>query len=179
MDYDQLVKDIGEFYEKRGNCRVYVKMADVGFSPEEIAKFYKDFEDKSDFIAIEHLHGWSMSEEKDFILGLEKESFDGIPLVPKIACPWSLYELGINSNGTVGLCNDDWAHKTVVGDLKQESLLEIWNGENLFEIRRLHLEGRRSENTACGNCYYVNCAPDNIDPFRDEILKKLIDARSA
>jgi len=175
MDYEKFLVNIGQFYRNKGQCKVYVKMADAGFTKAEIQKFYLDFEDKCDFIAIENLHGWSMSDVKDFTLGTEKKSFDGVELTNKVACPWPFYEMGINSNGTVGLCNDDWAHKTLIGDVRLESLQNIWNGRRMFEMRKMHLEGRRCENEACSNCYYITCAPDNIDLHREAILSRLVE----
>ena len=173
IDYESFLFNIEDFYNRRGHCKIYIKMADAGFSQVEIEKFYHDFENKCDYIAIENLHGWSMSDIKDFTLGTEKKSFDGIVLTPKIACPWPFYEMGINSNGSVGLCNDDWAHKTLIGDLMKESLKDIWNGLRMFSMRKMHLEGRRCENEACANCYYITCSPDNIDSQREDILNKL------
>lgn len=174
IDYAKLLRDVDKLYKLKGDCKIYIKMADCGFSRSEIEKFYDDFEDKCDFIAIENLHGWSNSDLMDFTLGQEKKSVDGIPLVDKVTCPWPFYEMGINSNGTVGLCNDDWAHKTIIGDLRQNTLKEIWNGQPMYEMRKMHLEGRRSENEACANCYYIKCSPDNIDEHRQEILEKII-----
>lgn len=173
IDYNAFLDNVANFYQIRGSCKIYIKMANAGFSQDEIMKFYSDFEDKCDYISVENLHGWSMSEVKDFTLGMEKSSFDGIELTEKISCPWPFYQMGINSNGTVGLCNDDWAHKTIIGDINFESLIDIWNGPRMLSMRKMHLDGRRSENEACASCYYISCAPDNIDPYRKEILKKL------
>ena len=173
IDYSRLLENIAEFYRQCGNCKVYIKMADAGFCEAEIQQFYADFEDKCDFISVENLHGWAMSNLKDFTLGTEQRSFDGIKLTNKIVCPWPFYEMGINSNGKVGLCNDDWAQKTIIGDVNTDSLKGIWNGPEMLAMRKMHLEGRRSENEACGNCYYIRCAPDNIDIYRKDIIQKL------
>jgi len=171
IDYEIFRVDIADLFN-RHFCYVYVKIADFGLSKEEKEKFYDDFESICDYIAIEGLHGWSMSSVKDFTLGT-KNTFDGTPLTEKIACPWTLYAMTINWNGTVSLCNEDWAHKTIIGDIKEKSLKEIWNGEEVYQFRKMHLENRRHENEACKDCYYLKVLPDNIDEHREEILDKL------
>ena len=42
-------------------------------------------------------------------------------------------------------------------------------------LRKAHLEGRRLENSVCGNCgQLTHCLPDNIDEFRDSLLPKFL-----
>lgn len=174
IDYDEFVFNVGDlFSQSRGKCKVYVSIADAGLSLDEKRKYYDDFEDKCDSIAIEGLHGWSYSNLKDFTLGHAGDTFDGTPLIEKIVCPWTLYALTINHDGSVAPCNEDWAYKCVVGNIKDESITDIWNGDRLYEFRKMHLENRRHENPACADCYYLKTLPDNVDEHRLEILEKL------
>ena len=93
-----------------------------------------------------------------------------LPFTEKEVCPYPFYVMAFNFNGTVSLCGNAWSHSTVVGDASVETVADIWNGERLFEFRRMVLEGRRCEIRACGNCYYLIFVPDNIDAERDRIL---------
>ena len=43
------------------------------------------------------------------------------------------------------LCCVDWEKKTLIGDLKKESLLEIWNGKKLRDIQLLHIQKQRKK----------------------------------
>ena len=171
--YDDLVRGVGDMFSRPRTFKIVAKILDTGFSKEEIDKFEADFAPITDYYSIEYPHGWSKSDEYDFKLGTDADTFEGAPRVDKVACPLPFYMLGINWNGTVSLCNEDWAHGTVVGDLNTETLKEVWNGERLRQMRRMHLEGRRSENIMCGNCDYLKTLPDNIDPWREEILDRL------
>lgn len=179
IDYDQFVANVADLYAHRGNCQIYVKIADSGFSPAEFDKFYRDFEPIATHIAVEKLMGWSYSEVKDFTLGTKPDTYDGLPLVQKKVCAYPFYVMTVNADGSVSMCGNDWSHGTVVGDIKTLSLQEIWNGDALFEFRKLLLEGRRAENRACGNCYYLQIVPDNLDAYAGTILENLISARSA
>ncbi|MBS2023124.1 MAG: radical SAM protein [Deltaproteobacteria bacterium] len=173
IDYEKFKENIADLYARRGNMDVYIKIVDTGLSDEDRAKFYADFQPISTHVAVEQLMGWSYSNIKDFTLGKKPDTYDGLPLIEKIACAYPLYVMAVNWNGTVSLCGNDWAHKTVVGDTNKESLKQIWEGENLYQFRRMMLEGRRGENKACGDCYYLKIVPDNIDAHREDILKKL------
>lgn len=173
IDYEKFKDNIADFFSRRAQCKLYIKIADTNLSEEEIAKFYRDFEDISDYIGIEKLMGWSYSDIKDFTLGTNPDTYDGLPLIPKDVCAYPFYIMAINFNGTVSLCGNDCSHHTVVGDCNNESLKEIWEGKALYEFQKMHLECRRHENKACGNCYYLQVVPDNIDPFRFQILEKL------
>lgn len=173
LDYGKFRENIADLYRNRGNCEVYIKIADSGLSQEEINRFYADFSDICNFCAVEKLMGWSYSDVKDFTLGTKPDTYDGLPFTKKEVCPYPFYIMAFNFNGTVSLCGNDWSHGTTVGDITRETVADVWNGERLYEFRRMLLEGRRAENRACGNCYYLKIVPDNIDNHRDEILKKL------
>jgi radical SAM protein with 4Fe4S-binding SPASM domain len=173
IDYKELKNNIKHLFKVRKNCKIYVKIADVGLTESDKNKFLNDFGDISDYMAIEGLHGWSKSDEKDFTLGTNSKSLDGIKFKDKLVCPWVFYQLAVNWNGTVSVCNEDWSHGTIIGDINNESLKDIWNGNKLRAIQKMMLEGKRSEHKVCGNCFYVKCAPDNVDKYRTKILEKL------
>lgn len=54
-------------------------------------------------------------------------------------CPLPFSRLTLNPNGEVAPCCN-LAHY-VIGDLRSESLADIWNGEKMRAMRRQHLEG--------------------------------------
>ncbi len=173
LDYDRFRENIADLYQNRGNCEIYIKIADSGLSPEEVEQFYQDFSGICDFCAVEKLMGWSYSNIKDFTLGTTPDTYDGLPFTEKDVCPYPFYVMAFNFNGTVSLCGNDWSHSTVVGDASIEKVKDIWNGSRLFKFRQMLLEGRRHQNKACGDCYYLKIVPDNIDLEREKILKKL------
>lgn len=172
IDYEKYRKNVLDLYQRRNGVQVSVKIADVGLSDSDKQKFLDDFGDRCDFIAIEGLHGWSTSELKDWKLGTN-QSFDGSPRTQKIACPLVMYMLTVNSNGTISICNDDWAQLHKIGDANTESLYQIWNGQKLKDFRLMHLEGRKHENAACKNCDYVQALPDSIDAYKDVLAERI------
>ncbi|MBS1197323.1 MAG: Radical domain protein [Proteobacteria bacterium] len=173
IDYERFRENVADLYARRRHCEIYVKIADSGLSREEIEKFYTDFQPMSTKIAVEKLMGWSFSDIKDFTLGTNPDTYDGLPLIQKKVCAYPFYVMAANADGSVSLCGNDWAHGTVVGNVNEQSLQDIWRGEALYQFRKTMLEDRRKEIPACANCYYLQIVPDNIDPFRSELLERL------
>lgn len=172
MDYDKFVNNIRYLFE-HGNSKIYIKMANVNFEQWEIEKFYNDFENICDYIAIENLHGWSRTDLKDFTLGSKPETFDGVVNTERIVCAWPLYQMAINWNGLVQPCNEDWSWNNIMGDINSKSLVKIWNGSKFNEFRKMHLRGERFQNKACGNCWQTMSCLDNVDSYREELLERI------
>jgi len=173
INYNSLVANVWDLHRRKTRPQIYVKMADVGFNQDEIDKFYRNFEPISDYIAVENLHGWSRTDLKDFTLGKATDTFDGLPNKNKIVCPWTLYQMTINWNGTVQPCNEDWSWANIMGDASKESLVDIWNGKTLRDFQRMHLEGRRAESKACATCWQIMSQVDDVDVYRSQILERL------
>ena len=67
-------------------------------------------------------------------------------------CPSPFASANILHNGDVLVCTHDWARREVVGNMRDATLSEIWNGERMREIRRLISERRYTELPACREC---------------------------
>ena len=79
------------------------------------------------------------------------------------ACPFPFYNLVVKSNGDVVPCCVAWEKSLVLGNANDTTLAEIWKGDKLREVQRLHLEGRRGELPACANCDNLLWSRDNVD----------------
>ncbi len=177
IDYQKFRDNVSDLYQRSGNCEIYIKIADSGLSKEQIEKFYADFEGISDKIAVEKLMGWSNSDAKDFTLGTDPDTYDGGVFEDKQVCAYPFYVLAVNATGLVSVCGNDWSQKALAGDNRKMTLKEIWNGEQLYQLRRDHLQLDRSKVAACADCYYLKIVPDNIDSYRLKILDKISKGR--
>jgi radical SAM protein with 4Fe4S-binding SPASM domain len=169
VDYDKLIRMTEDlFYKcKDTDTRVYVSTINLNITDLDATKFYDDFEHKCDYIAIEDAHGWSLSQIVDFAQG--SVVFDTV-VTDKIACPWPLFTMGINYDGSVSACQEDWSMSNIIGNLNTETVSKIWHGQKRRDFLRTHLVGRRAELPACAQCSYIKFCPDNIDEYRKEIL---------
>ena len=79
------------------------------------------------------------------------------------ACPYPFYNLVVKSNGDVVPCCVAWEKSLVVGNANTQTLREIWQGEALARIHRLHLSGQGQSLAACAKCDTIFNSPDSVD----------------
>lgn len=159
IDYEKFRENVADLFGKCTQTNVYVNTVNI-HSEADSARFFKDFEGISTTCAIEDAHNWSMSELHDWRGG--GRVVDNT-LVPRVACAFPLYSFAVNWDGQVSACQEDWAMTNIIGDLRAQSVAEIWNGAQRREFIQTHLDGRRRELPACANCSYIEFCPVNID----------------
>jgi len=181
-NYEKIIENVRILYEERNlsdsKMEIHVKIVDAGLREEEKEKFYRDFHTICDSINIDHLMGWSSTEMKDFTLGMDvKKGMTGANklFMNRLICPSPFKTLAINFNGEVSVCCVDWSMKTIVGDVHNESLVEIWNGENLRRFRLKHAQGKRHEISPCSNCHhFYGYGPESdIDSEQNRLISIL------
>ena len=84
--------------------------------------------------------------------------------------------MAIHSNGSVGVCPQDWKFATEYGNVNNSSLVDLWNSKKLYGIRSIHLKGMRSKMNYCKDCD-VCVSNDDIRNSAKSILKKLEEAQ--
>ncbi len=63
---------------------------------------------------------------------------------------------------------------TVVGNVRDTALIDIWNGSAMRKLRMIHLAKRHTGNSACANCQTMQGLPDDSDLYDNrEILLQL------
>jgi radical SAM protein with 4Fe4S-binding SPASM domain len=177
--YDEIVNNIKYLftYKQKNNPSMIIdiKIIDTLLDDNSKEKFLNDFQNISDIMTFESLMGWSNSDKKDFTLGSNSEY--GINSKEQLrnvqVCPEPFKGLSVNFNGNVSICCVDWSHKTLVGDLKKESLKEIWNGDKLQKFRTIHLKKEKYKIEACKECHYLKGTNQlaNLDETAEKLLK--------
>ena len=91
-----------------------------------------------------HTFGGKISREED-----KKFRTLGRKYVP---CTFLWYSMSVKWDGTVVPCCVDLAGDMPLGDVRKESLLEIWNGQRLIELREKIASGRYTDVPLCKGC---------------------------
>jgi radical SAM protein with 4Fe4S-binding SPASM domain len=176
LNFEKLLENVMYFCKHRKNCKVYVKVPDIGVNENEKKHFFQLFDSYADEMFVEHI----VPVWPDFDIS-EVKTDDGIgyygePVFPDDikTCPLLFYTLNVNFNGAIDLCPADWLHKTSLGNVQEESLYGIWNSREYNELRRLHLRGQRVLHPLCGKCTTLEyCNVDNIDAYAPELLERM------
>lgn len=179
-NYETIKKNVGFLFnekEKRNShLKINVKIIDVDLSEAEKETFLNDFSSISDTINIDSLMGWSLTDKKDFTLGKDVNTgMNSQNQIKKdrVICPEPFKTLSINFNGDVSICCVDWAMTTIVGNVKNENLVDIWDGKKLKAFRKMQIEGKRDNLKACSNCQYIQGLNplSDLDDYSEELKK--------
>lgn len=167
---------------KQNRPYIYAKIINT-FNEQENEEFKKYYNTVVDEVDIQEPMDWNSSEEGKFIDKLYTDKNIAEDVKKKIAsreerrvCPYPFHTLSIKSNGDVLVCCIDWLRATKVGNVFENTLEEIWNGKSLYELRKMHIEGTKSNNLSCEHCNYLNALrkEDNLDELTLDKLKELL-----
>lgn len=182
IDFEQFVEKIKWFYAHKRNCEITIKIPGNYLSGEQKNSFIDLFGNYCDRIFIEDLAPiWPSFDIENRAEIKLNENFGQYqqPLEQKEICTYIFYALAVNADGSVSACCPDWNQKLVVGDVKEETLKNIWNSDKLNALRLQHLEGKRSANITCRDCGHLRYAQvDNIDQFGNRLLEKFKNSQS-
>lgn len=182
IDFEQFVEKIKWFYANKRNCEITIKIPSNYLSGEQKDSFIDLFGSYCDRIFIEDLAPiWPSFDIENRAEIKLNENFGQYqqPLEQKEICTYIFYALAVNADGSVSACCPDWNQKLVVGDVKEETLKNIWNSDKLNALRLQHLEGKRSANITCRDCGHLRYAQvDNIDQFGNRLLEKFKNSQS-
>ena len=170
IDYELFVNNIREFYENRKNCKVYVKIVNTSINNGEVEKFHSMYDGICDLAYIETV--MPVFEGVDY-------SSTKLPENNKIGrqveiCTRPFFTMSVHPNGNVGCCIVDYSEGIVFGNVREQSLMDIWNGKKFNDFRRAHLKKKKKTLNVCGNCcspYYDTQASDVLDDSADNLLK--------
>lgn len=174
FDFDTFVKNVKWLYDNKGNLEIAIKIPGELITEAQRQEFFDTFGNHCDRIFIENFAPcWPEFDiEQHTGIKIEKGIYQQ-EIGTTDTCPYIFYGYSVNADGLVSSCFLDWGRKLVIGDVRQQSMKEIWNSERMNALRLQHLEGRRCENGTCGNCGQLShCLPDNIDAFRPMLLEK-------
>jgi radical SAM protein with 4Fe4S-binding SPASM domain len=176
LEFSEIVENVKWLYRNKGNTEVAVKIPADIINEKEKKDFFEVFGDYSDRIFVENFAPcWPE---------FDVEKHTGVKITQGIyqqditetnICPYIFYSFSVNADGLVSSCFLDWKRKLIIGDVRVESMKEIWNSKKMNQLRVMHLEGKRKNMDTCGSCGQLShCLPDNIDKFANEIKNNLL-----
>ncbi|MDH5358803.1 MAG: SPASM domain-containing protein [Gammaproteobacteria bacterium] len=177
IDFPKFIDTIKWLYSNKGDCEVTIKVPGNYLTEDQKKQFFDTFGDYCDRIFVEEIAPIWPGFDVEQRTGLQVQSEQGQykqSLQEKSVCTYIFYAMAINADGTVSACCPDWDQKLLIGDLREQSLTEIWTSDKMNALRLLHLENDRKANPVCRDCGHIKHAQvDNIDPYREQLLKKM------
>ena len=92
------------------------------------------------------------------------------PTIPEIGiCLDFLHHLSINNKGEVSICvRFDPERHGIIGDVKEQSLKEIWNSPKRMKWLEYHRQGRRDKVPLCSYCHFWG-VPNGSDILNKDV----------
>lgn len=176
FDLKKFIDNVKWIYANRGNCEIVVKIPAELITEAQRHEFFDTFGDHCDRIFVENFAPcWPEFDiEKHTGVKISKGIYQQ-DIGETDTCPYIFYGYSVNADGLVSSCFLDWGRKLIIGDVRTQSMEEIWNSAAMNALRLQHLEGRRRQNPVCGNCGQLShCLPDNIDAHRQTLRDRFV-----
>lgn len=133
---------------KRNTPKISLVLVELEENKGEIKKIYSEWKDKVDSINIINMRNWANDIQKEGT----KESFHFNKKMKRKPCALIWQKMVVDWDGDIVLCCDDWNHSTVLGNLKKQTIEEVWEGEKLKKIREAHVRGEFLKIPLCSQC---------------------------
>ena len=171
IDFDKFISIIKHFYDNskinNKNCKVHLKMINIGIDNEKDMEIFNDICDEYSIqYVIPYFTNVNYNNKYDNDLYGNKSKTVNI-------CSRPFMSLYISSDGNIMPCCREDNKNLIIGNIKNESLYNIWNGKLLKNFRILQLKNKRFEHVICKDC----CLPDTITTNEDNLdnhSKKLL-----
>lgn len=131
---------------KLSTPRIRVKIMEYSQNANEVADFVDFWKEKVDDVQVTGIHDWSGAIEG--LQVTDEHPADG----KRWPCVLLWYALAVNWDGRVSICNLDWDLSGTVGNVRCESLADIWKSERMKAIRRAALAGQYRTPRICEKC---------------------------
>lgn len=149
---------------------VVVKIIQTPDTQSEIKPFIHKWKSIADFIEIGEYHNWdgTLNGSSQFNPKNLLEDTDRYP------CTFLWYNPVILWDGKITTCCVDYQGKGIIGDIKEESIANIWQGNILKNIRMAHLKGKYNTIPLCSRCQFWRCEV-NIGKWLKKVAKLTTD----
>jgi len=141
LDYGRVVENIERFArmarESESNVATEVRMIDMESNRHEQHDYVEYWSERVDRALIVPLYNWPWTE--------------GVEMVRK-PCIKMREEMFFYTDGRAVLCCWDIAGRAVIGNVNEESVLDIWNGPRRREYAGYLARGEREKIPLCSRC---------------------------
>lgn len=77
---------------------------------------------------------------------------DVIKKTEKYPCYHLWFSPAVHWNGDVSICCNDWGRKALLGNIKNQTMHQIWNSKKIKQYRQYHLKGLYEKVPLCAKC---------------------------
>lgn len=151
LDYEQIKNNVLQLIQMRNQANspmaIRVRMVELEQNREEREewqKYWRSKLSKIDKVQLMPMHTWSGK--------IAEEEQKRIEYYADRPCVSVFSSFPVNYDGKVQLCDSDIEQQMIMGDIKAQTIKEIWQGEKFEIIRGWHANAERNKVEICRGC---------------------------
>ncbi len=149
LDLETVEKNVMRLMDIRNEMKVdkpeiYVCLTRVDQPDSSVNAFIDKWQTRADMVTVGGAHDWA--SQKDGV------SINGINRLKKWPCVYLWNDLYVLWDGRATICCEDFDGLNIVGDLNNETVLDVWNSGKFKAIRKLMKENKRNGIKVCSGC---------------------------
>ena len=176
INLKKFVENIKYFSSIKGkNCELYIKVTDLAIKkPEDKDFFFETYGNLADKIYIENVTPIWAGWDSEILNRKDAKTSYGADLKEKKVCTSPFKFMQVCADGIVLPCCADYLGKLALGNVKENTLYEIWHGKKLASLMKNLLLHKKNQIFPCNKCSLSeNTDIDYIDGHEKEILERL------
>lgn len=150
----RLLKFLKEKARRGVKTRITLSMIDFPnnrHSIEEVESYWSAQEGIDHFVAKPFVSWDGKAEDVNLLVYPDRKPE---PIQKKVLCDFPWEKMTVSWDGDVVPCCFDYNKKYALGNINQQSLLDIWNGEKMHALRR-EMMANKVTNPLCAGCEYL------------------------
>ena len=156
-DYRKVMENVLRLVELRNELkspmRIFVSFVKQPANEHEQEAFRMFWEGKVDFVLLRNYCN---------MVGLVEDGSSRAALPERYPCPQFWKRVTINYDGNIRYCVEDWENKTVVANVMDTTIKDVWTGAQYAEYRKKQLAGAYGDMALCGACVDWVASPWNF-----------------
>jgi len=160
-DFEKVISNVHRFIQLRRQLKARTKIMVSIIDQPEVNGEIQDF-----------INYWTPNVDRVIkraytsIGGLvDKKKIDKISEAKRWPCPLLWTRTFINVDGFIKFCVEDWLNKTIIGDIRHNSIKDLWDSSVYKELRNNHLEKEFCKVNYCKDCVDWPAREWNYDYF--------------
>lgn len=147
-DFGLVTSNVHRFIEmrnrKQSRTKIFVSIIDQKEAEGELAQFVDYWKVRVDKVLTRvYTSIGGLVDEKKLKISCNGDRWP---------CPQLWRRMFINVDGFAEFCVEDWNDETIIGDVKNKTIKEIWSSPEYEKIRGSHLSGNFHDVAYCGRC---------------------------
>ena len=149
--FDHVLNNVKRFVEIRNSMSGYspilrVSMVVMKENVGQVLGYIKLWRDVVDLVGFaDYLNPQGMDKEDRRAIKIKKHK--------DFVCSMLYQRLFVHYNGKIGLCCTDYDAEMDLGNAKEVSIKDVWLGEKMRKIRKLHTTGNYKKIPLCSRCH--------------------------